>query len=1042
LKRLKVLVFTSLNPRRQSARPWSRQLAAEAFVIKYKGADRLKSAEKGTMATSLDSFLSGTNATYVAELYARFLENSTLVDQTWVKFFTDLSDDLRAVLDDMDGASWAPSDSSIIGSNSGIAAGDFFSSMEQKPDAAGAPAQPHSLGAGLPTMAHGLDGRADAGKVRQTTQDSISALMMIRVYRVRGHLNANFDPLGLEGKALHPELDPRTYGFLDEDMDRPIFINNALGLETATPREILKILEQTYCSSIGVEFMHIQEPEERSWIQRRIEGARNHTEFTFKGKRFIYQRLVEAEGFERFLDKKYTGTKRFGLDGGESLIAALEQITKRSGQLGVNEVVLGMPHRGRLNVLASIMNKPYVAMFAEFMGLTSKPDDIMGSGDVKYHLGTSADRVFDGNTVHLSLTANPSHLEAVNTVVLGKVRAKQAQIGDEERKTIMGLLMHGDAAFAGQGLVPETLDLSQLKGYRTGGTIHFIVNNQIGFTTAPTKSRSSPYPSDVAKGIQAPIFHVNGDDPEAVVHVARIAAEFRHEFNRDVVIDMFCYRRHGHNEGDEPMFTQPIMYKAIKKHPTTREIYARQLEKEGVFGEGESQQIVQEFDGELEKNFQAAASYKPNKADWLEGKWKGLVQLSGDEEFLDDDTATSMDLLTEVGNALSKIPNNIELNKKIIRQLEAKRKTIETGKGIDWATAEALAFGTLLVEGTGVRLSGQDSGRGTFSHRHCVLVDQSNENSYFPLSEIRSDQAQFEVMDSPLSEAGVLGFEYGYSLADPHTLVLWEAQFGDFANGAQVIIDQFIASGESKWLRMSAVCMLLPHGFEGQGPEHSSARLERYLQLCAEDNMQVVNITTPANYFHVLRRQMRRNFRKPLIVMSPKSLLRHKLVISDLGEMGPDTHFRRILPETDHLALDKNIRRVVLCSGKIYYDLLQARRDAGIDDVAIVRVEQLYPWPRTSLYRQLSRYSSAEIVWTQEEPANMGAWFFVYPRLLSMFDKLDGKNKRPFFIGRKAAASPATGFAKVHKQEQEEIVERSLNGALDDLPQPFKRSGY
>jgi 2-oxoglutarate dehydrogenase E1 component len=998
--------------------------------------DFLISAEEGTVATSLDSFLSGANAPYVAELYARFLENPRSVDQTWENFFTDLSDDLQVVLNDMGGASWASSASNVIGYNGSVVAEELSASAVHGP-IEGRDQDLRGLGAGLPTMANGLDGRASADKVRQATQDSISALMMVRVYRVRGHLNANFDPLGLAGKALHPELDPKTYGFHEEDMDRPIFINNVLGMETGTPREILKILKQTYCSSIGVEFMHIEEAEERSWIQQRIEGARNQTEFTFKGKRFIYQRLVEAEGFERFLDKKYTGTKRFGLDGGESLIAALEQIIKRSSQLGLTEVVLGMPHRGRLNVLASIMNKPYVAMFAEFMGLTSKQDDVMGSGDVKYHLGTSADRVFDDSVVHLSLTANPSHLEAVNTVVLGKVRAKQAQIGDEERKSVMGLLMHGDAAFAGQGLVPEALDLSQLKGYRTGGTIHFIVNNQIGFTTAPTKSRSSPYPSDVAKSIQAPIFHVNGDDPEAVVHVARIAAEFRHKFNRDVVIDMFCYRRHGHNEGDEPMFTQPTMYKAIKKHPTTRDIYARQLETEGVFAQGETKQVVQDFDVKLEKDFQAAESYKPNKADWLEGKWTGLVQLTGEEEFLDDETACTVDLLKEVGNAISKIPNNIELNPKIIRQLEAKQKTIETGKGVDWATAEALAFGTLLVEGTGVRLSGQDSGRGTFSHRHCVLVDQSNENRYFPLSEIHHDQAQFEIMDSPLSEAGVLGFEYGYSLADPHTLVLWEAQFGDFANGAQVIIDQFISSGESKWLRMSAICMLLPHGFEGQGPEHSSARVERYLQLCAEDNMQVVNITTPANYFHALRRQMRRNFRKPLIVMSPKSLLRHKLVVSNLEEMGPNTHFRRVLPETDRLALDKNIRRVILCSGKIYYDLLEARRDAENNDVAILRVEQLHPWPRRSLCRQLDRYTNAEIVWTQEEPANMGAWSFVYPRLLSIFDNLSGKNKRPVFIGRKAAASPATGFAKIHKQEQDEIVELSLNGVLDDLPQPF-----
>jgi len=987
------------------------------------------------MATTLDSFLSGSNATYVAELYARYLDNPNSVDPSWGSFFSGLEEEARDVLDELRGATWGETDGGVIGHNGADAIESLTrSSAHQGKTHAG------MLGDGPATMARGLAGEADANRVRQATLDSINALMMIRVYRVRGHLIANFDPLGLEGNAYHPELDPKSYGFQEADMDRPIFINNVLGLQTATPREILQVLKETYCGSIGVEFMHIQEPEERAWIQRRIEGIRNQTQFTFKGKRFIYQRLVEAEGFEKFLDKKYTGTKRFGLDGGESLIAALEQILKRGGQLGVREVVLGMPHRGRLNVLASIMDKPYVAMFSEFMGGTINPEDVRGSGDVKYHLGTSADRYFDGNKVHLSLTANPSHLEAVNTVVLGKVRAKQNI--DKDRNKVMGLLMHGDAAFAGQGLVPETLDLSQLDGYKTGGTIHFIVNNQIGFTTAPTKSRSSPYPSDIAKGVQAPIFHVNGDDPEAAVHVARIAAEFRHEFGKDVIIDMFCYRRHGHNEGDEPMFTQPIMYKAIKQHKTTREIYAQRLLQEGVLREEEVDGIVNEFHAHLEKEFEAAPNYKPNKEDWLEGVWKGLGALTDEEEFMDDETSAPMELLEEVGMAISKVPDNFELNKKLVRQLEAKRKMIETGSGIDWATAEALAFGTLLAEGTGVRLSGQDSQRGTFSHRHCVMIDQNTEEKYTPLNCIRPDQASFEVMDSPLSEAGVLGFEYGFSLADPHTLVLWEAQFGDFANGAQVIIDQFIASGETKWLRMSGVVMLLPHGFEGQGPEHSSARPERYLQLCAEDNMQIVNMTTPANYFHALRRQMQRNFRKPLIVMAPKSLLRHKLVVSNLGEMGPDTHFRRVLPESDRLVLDKDVRRVILCSGKVYYDLLQARRDAGIDDVALVRLEQLYPWPRKSVFQQLNRYPNAEVVWCQEEPANMGAWFFVYPRLQTMFDKLEGKNQRPVYVGRKAAASPATGFAKVHQLEQTNLVNHALTSPLEDLRQPFVRSGY
>ncbi len=957
------------------------------------------------MATTPNSFLSGTNATYIGELYCRYLDDPGSVDASWNAFFSSLPEDATAVHDELRGASWAPL----------------------------------SVAAAPTATASTMSAHLGDDRVRAATLDSINALMMIRAFRVRGHLIANFDPLGLEERAHHPELDPKTYGFTEADLDRPIFINNVLGLETATLREIMQVLEETYGGSIGVEFMHIQEPEEKAWIQRRIEGIRNQTQFTLKGKRTIYQRLVEAEGFERFLDRKYTGTKRFGLDGGESLIPALEQILKRGSQLGIKGVVLGMPHRGRLNVLASIMCKPYAAMFAEFKGVATNPDDVQGSGDVKYHLGTSADRVFDGNEIHLSLAANPSHLEAVNPVVLGKVRAKQTQRGDDDRKLVMGLLMHGDAAFAGQGLVPESLDLSQLRGYRTGGTIHFIVNNQIGFTAVPAKSRSSPYPSDIAKGIQAPIFHVNGDDPEAVVHVARIATEFRHEFSRDVIIDMVCYRRHGHNEADEPMFTNPIMYRTISQHPTTRELYAKQLIRENMLDPEEAEKTVADFTAGLEKDFVAADDHKPNKADWLEDRWKGLVQRADEEELRDDDTSVALKVLREIGMVISRPPQNFHANSKILRQLGGKRKMIESGRSIDWATAEALAFGTLLVEGTRVRLSGQDSGRGTFSHRHCVLIDQQSEEPYFPLRQIRPDQAVFEVMDSPLSEAGVLGFEYGYSLAAPNTLVLWEAQFGDFANGAQVIIDQFVASGESKWLRMSGLVLLLPHGFEGQGPEHSSARLERYLQMCAEDNIQVVNLTTPANYFHALRRQVRRNFRKPLIVMAPKSLLRHKLAVSKLGEMGPETSFRRVIKETGQLVLDKKVRRVVLCSGKVYYDLLRARQETSIDDVALIRVEQFYPWPRQNVLQQLARYPSAEVLWCQEEPANMGGWTFVYPRLENILRQLGRNPPRPIFAGRKAAASPATGITKVHHEEQTRLVENALTAEVEAITQPFLR---
>ncbi|TCS63600.1 2-oxoglutarate dehydrogenase E1 component [Varunaivibrio sulfuroxidans] len=984
------------------------------------------------MATSIDTFLNGTNAAFVAELYTRYLKDPDSIDSSWKTYFEALGDNEKAVFDDLVGASWAPRETGVVGRYArpvGNTLSDAYATHDELSTHAG-------QGGGE------LANRPSVGAVRRATLDSIRALMMIRSYRVRGHLIARFDPLGLEGNTEHAELDYRHYGFADSDLDRPIFINSVLGLETATLREILQILKETYCGSIGVEYMHIMEPDVKSWIQSRIEGIRNQTSFTVRGKRAILERLVEAEGFESFLQVKYTGTKRFGLDGGEATVPALEQIIKRGSQLGMKEIVFGMPHRGRLNVLANVLRKPYQAIISEFQGNSVLPDEVLGSGDVKYHLGTSADRVFDGANIHLSLAANPSHLEAVNTVVLGKVRSKQKLHDDRKREQVMGILLHGDAAFAGQGPVAETLDLSQLKGYRTGGTIHFIVNNQIGFTTAPRYSRSSPYPSDVAKMIQAPIFHVNGDDPEAVVHVSRIAVEFRQEFHRDVVIDMFCYRRHGHNEGDEPMFTQPIMYKTIAGHPTTRQLYAQKLISEGILSQHDADQLVQDFHAHLEREFAAADTYRPNKVDWLEGEWKGLAQLSGEEELRDDDTSVSMELLEEVGRAISTPPDNFALNSKIARQLKNKRKMIDTQEGVDWATAEALAFGTLLVEGAMVRLSGQDSGRGTFSQRHSVLVDQENEERYVPLNNIRRDQAEFEVIDSPLSEAGVLGFEYGYSLTDPHALVIWEAQFGDFANGAQVIIDQFIVSGETKWLRMSGVVMLLPHGFEGQGPEHSSARLERYLQLCAENNIQVVNCTTPAQYFHVLRRQVRRNYRKPLVVMAPKSLLRHKLVVSNLGQMGPRTRFRRVLPEADQLVLDKNVRRVVLCSGKVYYDLLAARRERKIDDVALVRLEQIYPFPWKGMQQQLSRYPNAEVVWCQEEPANMGAWTFVAQRIETILREIEHTSAKPFYIGRRGAASPAVGLLKRHQEEQAWVVDQALEGNLKDIVQPHQRPNY
>ncbi len=940
-----------------------------------------------------NQLLSDPNAAAIADLYGSFLANPNAVDPGWRSFFAELDQEARTLLDELQRARGA----GVDGGNGSAAVATALT-----------------------------EGREiTAADIRTATLDSIRALMLIRAYRVRGHLEADLDPLGLKPLEPHPELDPKTYGFTERDMDRPIFINNVLGLETATLGEIMKAVRETYCDTIGVEYMHIQDPAQKAWIQERIESIHNRTDFTVNGKRAILDRLTAAEVFERFLDKKYTGTKRFGLDGGEAMIPALEQILKRGGQLGLEEVVIGMPHRGRLNVLANFMGKPYTAIFSEFQGGAANPEDVGGSGDVKYHLGTSSDRDFDDSSVHLSLTANPSHLEAVNPVVVGKVRAKQAQREDADRTKVMALLMHGDAAFAGQGLVPETLDLSELKGYRIGGTIHFIVNNQIGFTTNPVNSRSGPYCSDVAKMIQAPIFHVNGDHPEAVVHVARVATEFRQTFKKDVVIDMFCYRRYGHNESDEPAFTQPLMYRRIGEHESARAIYAKRLVAENVMTADEPDQMVQQMTARLEADFQAANSYKVNKADWLEGAWSGLSAVKG-WDARRGRTAVHIKTLKEVGKALSKVPDDFNLNRKIGRQLDTKAKMFESGEGIDWATAEALAFGTLLIEGTGVRLSGQDCNRGTFSHRHAALIDQETEERYVPLNHVREKQAAIEVVDSPLSEVAVLGFEYGFSLAEPRALVMWEAQFGDFANGAQIIVDQFITSGESKWLRMSGLVMLLPHGYEGQGPEHSSARIERFLQLCAEDNLQVVNCSTPANYFHVLRRQIQREFRKPLVIFTPKSLLRHKRCVSKLAEFGPGSSFHRVMYCDDLPCEPKDAKQVVLCSGKVYYDLQAERERLGANQVHILRLEQLYPFPADALAAEFEKYKHCELVWCQEEPRNMGPWSFVSPFIEEIAEEAGVKNPRPRYAGRLSAASPATGSFGRHQDEQMALVDDAL----------------
>ncbi|MBV1867227.1 MAG: 2-oxoglutarate dehydrogenase E1 component [Marinosulfonomonas sp.] len=966
------------------------------------------------------SFLQGHNAEYIEQLYARYANDPNAVDEAWQSFFRQLGDSEVDAKREAEGPSWARADWPPVPNDDLTAALD--GQWPADTAAAGKKIKAKAVEKGVEM--------SDAG-VKQAVLDSIRALMIIRAYRIRGNLVADLDPLDMRDKTPHPELDPRSYGFTDADMDRPIFIDNVLGLEIASMREIVDIVKRTYCGTFALQYMHISNPDEAGWLKERIEGYGNEIQFTREGRKAILNKLVEAEGFEKFLHVKYMGVKRFGLDGGESLIPAMEQIIKRGGALGVKDIVIGMPHRGRLSVLANVMAKPFRAIFNEFQGGSSKPEDVDGSGDVKYHLGASSDREFDGNNVHLSLTANPSHLEAVNPVVLGKARAKQEQMNDVDRIGCLPILLHGDAAFAGQGVVAECFGLSGLVGHKTGGTMHIVVNNQIGFTTAPLFSRSSPYPTDIALMVEAPIFHVNGDDPEAVVHAARIATEFRQKFHKDVVIDIICYRRFGHNEGIEPMFTNPVMYNRIKKHKTTLQLYTERLVADGLIPEGEIEDMKAAFQAHLSEEFEIGKDYKPNKADWLDGRWSHLDR---GRDYQRGQTAIPKKTFKEVGTALAHKPDGYTLHRTVEKMLASKGAMFKTGKGIDWATAEALAFGSLLTEGHPVRLSGQDSTSGTFSQRHSALIDQTNDNRYYSLNHVKAGQAKYDVIDSMLSEYAVLGFEYGFSLAEPNTLVMWEAQFGDFANGAQIMFDQFISSGEAKWLRMSGLVCLLPHGYEGQGPEHSSARLERFLTMCGGDNWIVANCTTPANYFHILRRQIHRSYRKPLILMTPKSLLRHKLATSDAAEFTTGSSFHRVLWDDAEkgnsdtkLVADSKIKRVVMCSGKVYYDLLEERDARDIKDVYLLRVEQLYPLPAQSLVKELSRFKGAQMVWCQEEPKNQGAWAFIEPNLEWVLTRIKAKTKRPTYVGRNASASPATGQASQHKAQQSALIDSALS---------------
>ncbi len=952
--------------------------------------------------------LEGVSPSFVEALYRQYLGDPGSVDESWRRYFEGLV--AAIVSPSWARAGWPPSDGGPLT--------EALDPTQMEP-ASKAPRKDPA-----PVVAPAAPSAPSSAQINAAVNDSMRAMMLIRIYRVRGHLLANLDPLGLSQPETTADLTPEFHGFYEQDLDRPIYLNGALGFQTATVREVITVLRRNYCEHVGLEYMHISDIEERRFLQDRMEGKDKEIHFTDLGKKAILSKVIEAEEWEKFLGRKYVGTKRFGLDGGESMVPALESIIKIGGQFGIGEIIIGMSHRGRLNVLANVMSKPYRAIFSEFAGGSFKPEDVGGSGDVKYHLGTSTDREFDGHKVHLSLTPNPSHLEAVNPVVLGKARAKQTQIDDLAREKVLPILLHGDAAFAGQGIVMECFGFSGLRGYNTGGTIHFVINNQVGFTTSPQFARSSPYPSDIAKMVQAPILHVNGDDPEAVTFACKLATEYRQTFKRDVVIDMWCYRRFGHNEGDEPSFTQPLMYEQIRKHPPVSAVYAAKLKAEDVIDENWAQDTVNAFIAKLEQEFDAGKTYRVNEADWFGSYWQGFASpLESVTERRAAITGIGEEQVEKLGKQLTTVPADLNIHKTLQRILDAKKAMFDAGEGFDWATAEALAFGSLLQEGYGVRLSGQDSGRGTFSHRHAVWVDQKDGHKYIPLSAL---DRSFQVLDSPLSEFGVLGFEYGYASASPNTLVLWEAQFGDFANGAQVMIDQFIAAGEAKWLRVNGLVLLLPHGYEGQGPEHSSARLERFLQLCAEDNLQVCNITTPANYFHALRRQMVRNFRKPMIIMSPKSLLRHKSAVSTVDQFIGESHFMRLISDPN-APVDKDVKRLVLCSGKVFYDLAEARDAAGDKNTAIVRVEQIYPFPSDALVKRLLKMTNVEtVVWAQEEPKNNGSWFFVEPFIEECLAQAGTGPSRPIYAGRAASAATATGLASKHVEQQKALVAAAL----------------
>ncbi len=927
------------------------------------------------------------NAEYVDEQYRRYLADPSSVDERWALFF----------------------------------AGFDFAT-----DGNGA----------RPTAADGIDAQHADGAVsarearampRAEAEPVLGVFDLVHSYRELGHLVAHLNPLA-PPPAGHPLLEPSEFGFTPPDLDRVVECSSFKGCAKATLHELIARLRSTYCRTIGVEYMHLQDRAQRVWLQERMEPTSNDPNLTPDERSWVLDNLVVSEGFEQFLHLRYPTAKRFSLEGADSLIPMLETMVEDGGKLGVEEMVIGMPHRGRLTVLANVLRKPYEMILAEFEG-SFLGKEAMGDGDVKYHLGYSHDRVTRaGRKVHLSLAANPSHLEAIDPVIEGVVRAKQNHLGDDERGRVVPILMHGDAAFTGQGVVSETLWLAELEGYRTGGTVHIIINNQVGFTTSPEAYRFTPYPSDGAKVVQAPVFHVNGDDPEAAVQAARLAIAFRQQFKKDVIIDLVCYRRHGHNELDDPTFTQPVMYRKIAKHPTPLALYRDRLVDQGAIPTGDVERRTKDFRELLDAARSYAQDFMPKQAVFaFGGLWKGFTRAGKDWSA---DTAVSQPALDEIAAAFTRLPEGFTPHPKAMKLMEARAAMVKPGGAIDWGCGEALAIGSLVLQAVPVRMSGQDSGRGTFSHRHAVLHDFENDAHWVPLDHIRDGQARFTILDSMLSENAVLGFEFGVSMADPRQLVIWEAQFGDFGNGAQVVIDQFICSSETKWQRPSGLVMLLPHGYEGQGPEHSSARLERYLQLCAADNMQVCNFTTPAQYFHALRRQMLRQFRKPLVIMSPKSLLRHKLAVSSpeeltKGQFQPvlDDVARRGAPAAGVTLDPARVTRILLCSGKVYYALLAGRRDRAIDSVAIARVEQLYPFPVPELDAIFASYPNAkQVFWVQEEPWNMGAWHFVYHPLRRLLPA----DRSLAYVGRPAAASPASGSYKIHQAEEADLVNRAF----------------